>query len=254
MELSKKVYLIKNVDTSNYKIGVSSNPNKRLKQLQISKIIQYLYLNNNMKDVYIYTLSDSKGIRYVGKTNNIKRRYENHISEVNNKKLNNKRINWIKSLINNNSKPIIDVIDIVPSNEWVFWEKFWISIIKSWGFNLVNGTTGGENPPSFKGRTHSDKYKEIRRNIMKKNNPAKNMNDIWRNKISQGNKGRKFSKEHIKNLSKSINQYNLNDEFIREWESITKASNELNICYNSISLCCRNKRKKGGGFKWSFKK
>lgn len=206
-----------------------------------------------MDGVYIYTLSDMNGIKYVGKTNNIKTRYKNHINEANRENVNNKKITWIKSLISKDQKPIIEIIDIVPIHEWVYWEKFWICLLLSWGFNLVNGTMGGENPPSFKNKTHSDEYKKIRSELMKKNNPAKNMNDEWRKKISNSNKNRSLSREHKLKLSKPIYQFNLNGELLREWESITKASKELEINYVGISMCCRNKRKKSGGYKWSFK-
>jgi len=104
--------------------------------------------------VNIYTLSDSTGIRYVGKTNNIKRRLRNHINEANQKGKNNHRINWIKSLRKKNEIPTIEILDVVPEDSWVFWEIYWISQLKSWGFSLVNGTIGGEDPPSFKGKTH----------------------------------------------------------------------------------------------------
>lgn len=205
-----------------------------------------------MKFVSIYTLSDSSGIRYVGKTNNIHRRKRAHINEAKQNRLNNHRINWIKSLLNKNEQPIIDILDVVPENEWIFWEIYWISQMKSWGFNLVNGTNGGENPPSWKGKTHSIEYRKRRCEIMLLNNPAKNMNDNWKRKISESNKGRILSKEHIRNLGKPIIQLDLNGNFIERWESITNASKTLNIIYSGISLCVRGKRNKSGGFKWIF--
>lgn len=201
--------------------------------------------------VYIYTLLDSTGIRYVGKTNNIKIRLKNHINEskkINRK--NNHRTNWILSLINKDELPIIEILDIVPDNNWMFWEIFWVSQLKTWGFDLVNSTLGGENPPTFLGKTHSEKYKKIRKKIMTENNPAKNMNDDWKRKISESNKGRKLSKEHIKNLGKPVNQFTLDDIFIKKWESASAAGRYLGISVNNISTCCRGKRNKCGGFKW----
>lgn len=38
-----------------------------------------------------------------------------------------------------------------------------------------------------------------------------------------------------------INQYDINDNFIKTWDSITAASNELNIKYDKISCCCRHR-------------
>ena len=42
--------------------------------------------------------------------------------------------------------------------------------------------------------------------------------------------------------------------FIKEWDSILNASNELKICKVSISACCRNKKETAGNFIWEFKK
>ena len=51
------------------------------------------------KQILIYTLSDNYGIRYVGKTNNLKLRKLAHINESKSNRYNNHRINWIKSLL-----------------------------------------------------------------------------------------------------------------------------------------------------------
>lgn len=55
------------------------------------------------------------------------------------------------------------------------------------------------------------------------------------------------------NQSKPVLQYDLNNNFIKEWKSAKEASEHLCIQQNSISLCCRNKRKKAGNFNWKFK-
>ena len=51
-----------------------------------------------------------------------------------------------------------------------------------------------------------------------------------------------------------IMQYDLNDNFIKEWDCMNEASKKLNIHQSSISLCCVGKRNKAGGFKWEYKK
>ena len=50
-----------------------------------------------------------------------------------------------------------------------------------------------------------------------------------------------------------ILQFNLNDEFIKEWNSPTEIKNELNICITNILKCCIGTRNKAGGFKWKYK-
>ena len=199
---------------------------------------------------YIYTLSDSTGIRYVGKTNNIKIRFSNHICESRSKTKNNHRINWLKSLAKGGEKPVIEILDVVTKDSWVFWEIYWISQLKSWGFSLTNGTLGGENPPSFQGKTHTKKYRNQLRNRMILNNPAKNMNDVWAKKISIANKDRVFSEEHKKLLGKPIIQLSLNGDFIKKWDSAACAYQSLNINSGNIRMCVRGERKTAGKYKW----
>ena len=95
---------------------------------------------------YIYALIDpiTNIPRYIGKANDLNKRLKGHVNKVNCKKSKlNKKESWIKSLLNNNLKPTIEKLDYVPVNEWKFWEMFYISLFKSWGFNLTNGDNGG---------------------------------------------------------------------------------------------------------------
>lgn len=52
---------------------------------------------------------------------------------------------------------------------------------------------------------------------------------------------------------KSIFQYDLEGNFIREWKSITKASEELKINKGNIGSCLKGRYKSAGGFKWKLK-
>lgn len=61
----------------------------------------------------------------------------------------------------------------------------------------------------------------------------------------------KYGKDH--NCSKCVLQYDLNNVFIKKWDSITDASKKTNINYYSISNNCRGKQKSAGGFIWKFK-
>lgn len=51
---------------------------------------------------------------------------------------------------------------------------------------------------------------------------------------------------------KRILQYDLKGNFIKEWESITEASEFYNIKNNSLSQCCNGVSKTCGGFVWKF--
>lgn len=49
-----------------------------------------------------------------------------------------------------------------------------------------------------------------------------------------------------------ILQYDLDENFIREWDYIKQAAKELNILPNSISHCLHGRTKTSGGFIWRF--
>lgn len=50
-----------------------------------------------------------------------------------------------------------------------------------------------------------------------------------------------------------IIQYDLQDNFIKEWKSITEANKITGIASSSIISCCKGKNKKAGSFKWKYK-
>ena len=50
--------------------------------------------------------------------------------------------------------------------------------------------------------------------------------------------------------NKTLKQYSLEGEYLRDWNTMSEASKELGIAILSISLCCRGNYKKAGGFIW----
>jgi len=85
-----------------------------------------------------------------------------------------------------------------------------------------------------------------------------------RNKISQSKKGKplKYKRTiiHSNNLAKSnykpILQYDLQDNFIKEWSSIKEAEYYYNPAIktqDNIGACCRNRQFTAYGYKWKYK-
>jgi len=123
-------------------------------------------------ETYIYALIDpiSSQVRYVGKSNNPKQRFKAHLNKC--RKHQKHKSNWIEKLKILGLKPIFQIIDIVPIDEWKFWEKYWISQMKTWGFNLINYTSGGDgctfsNRTSFKKGQNSKKVIGFNNNYIK---------------------------------------------------------------------------------------
>ncbi len=108
-----------------------------------------------METTNIYILIDPRTnqVRYVGKANNISQRYRAHLNRARKHQIHKK--NWIASLKKEGLKPIIEIVDVVPIDNWIYWETYWISQFKAWGFDLINYTNGGDgctfgNQTSFK--------------------------------------------------------------------------------------------------------
>ncbi len=110
---------------------------------------------------------------------------------------------------------------------------------------------------SAKNRNIIEENEKIRREGISKNNLGKKLTMEHRIIISNskiGNKNPMFNKTGKNNpRSKPILQYDLNNNFIREWENGLLASKELNISYGGINLNANNKSKTSGKFIWKFK-
>jgi hypothetical protein len=182
-----------------------------------------------MKNIKIYTLKDPifNKIRYVGKTKyTLKQRLAKHLVT----KEKNYRGNWIRSILKQNLVPIIELIEEIKEEKWVFWEKYWISQFKTWGFNLVNATEGGESG------IISDKCRKacIKVNIGKKQTPE-------------------FINIRLRNLRKRVLQFNKNNVLINEFKSASEAARKTNSNLSHITECCNNIRKTHNSFIWKYK-
>lgn len=111
-----------------------------------------------MKTTFIYFLRDPinpiKG--YVGKSDNPKGRCVNHL--VDSRK--NKRTCWLKSLATRQLKPVLEVIAKVADDNWEFWERSYIRAYLGLGFDLMNGTAGGDGGATMAGKQHSQATRE----------------------------------------------------------------------------------------------
>jgi group I intron endonuclease len=104
---------------------------------------------------YIYVLKcpRTNEVRYVGKSNDPKRRYYGHMRT--DKTACSYKKNWVQSLLKQGLKPVLEIIKEVPMGEWKDWEKYYIRYYKEKGCKLTNLGQGGEglhfgNQTSFK--------------------------------------------------------------------------------------------------------
>jgi group I intron endonuclease len=100
------------------------------------------------------------------------------------------------------------------------------------------------------GKPHTEETKQ------KISNALKGRTDIIRIKPSHwiGKTHTEESKNKMRNSHKgtSINQFDLNNHFIKHFSSISEASNETNLDRSHIRRCCKYIHKTAGGFKWKY--
>ncbi len=207
--------------------------------------------------VYIYTLEHplTKEIRYVGKTKNPKQRFHNHCNKSHNVK-SHKR-NWINNLVSQGLRPKMDILDVVTENDWRFWERYWISQLKSWGISLVNHTDGGEglslgNNTSFKkGNTPWNKGKGVEK--VPKGNRGKTEANI----VNQFKKGgvpwNKQVSGYTTSKSKPVLQISLDGKIISEFINCKAASIAFDCNIENIRNVCAGRAKTARGFIWKYK-
>lgn len=105
-----------------------------------------------------------------------------------------------------------------------------------------------------------------KKDLKGENNPmyGKHLTEEHKQKISEIHKGKKISDDHKKRISekisgekhpmaKKIAQYDKESrKLIKIWNCAKQASDELNICYSSITACCRGEIKSAGGYIWLY--
>ena len=202
---------------------------------------------SNQKTFSIYTLSCPKtgAVRYVGATSqNPKTRLAGH--RIDAKRHNSAIAKWITSLLVDKLEPIMNIIDSADNDTWQEKERYWIQWHKDEGYELTNSSDGG---------VHCAFDEEICKKRSGENNPMYGTRGE-----NSPNYGKKHSEESRKKMSEAqpnkrqVAQYTKNMIFIRNWDSISEASRELQIHQSSITQCCQRKpyKHKAGGYIWYY--
>lgn len=160
----------------------------------------------------IYVMIDPRTnqVRYVGKAKHtLVKRLSGHLSS-HELKQKHKRASWLKSLLALGFKPIIVLIDEVKTEEVNFWERHYISLYKSWGFNLTNSTQGGDGGATTCGRKQS--FEVIQKRIEARRNNGKPWvsdqrkeevrNQMKGNQIRKGKSHTQATKDYLKQINK----------------------------------------------------
>lgn len=80
-----------------------------------------------------------------------------------------------------------------------------------------------------------------------------NIQHAWNNKLKFiTNKMKKHIKEMQNNRIKKVRQYDIEGNFIKEWDSALEIENHLGIKKDCIYRCCQNKNKTSYGYVWKY--
>jgi len=121
------------------------------------------------------------------------------------------------------------------------------------GYNCTLGGGG------ILGHKHSEETKQ-QFSIDRKGNTnslGRKLSEETKQKISKTKIGKKHSEETKINIGnshkKQISQYSKLGEFIKDWESIKNASDQLGVDASGIIKVCKGTQKTSGGFTWKYK-
>lgn len=160
----------------------------------MSCIIENIEFNNDKNVVYGLLSPFTKEIRYIGKAVNLKRRFKKHLQTSNLIQKTHKN-NWINELINLGEKPLIVVLESCSIEQDLNdIEIKWINHYKKIGCRLTNGTEGGDG-----GKMSAESIQKMKQTKLE-------------NKQIPHWLGKKFSKEHSKNISEGKKGYITSEE------------------------------------------
>jgi hypothetical protein len=107
---------------------------------------------------YIYTLEYNKVVFYIGKSLNPEVRFRKHKSESKLKRTYKEK--FINKILIKNEDISMSILDVVYIGTENYFEEYWISQFKQWGFKLCNSTSGGEGGDYWSGKKHSKETKQ----------------------------------------------------------------------------------------------
>lgn len=206
--------------------------------------------------IYIYALihPETNEIRYIGKTGNIKNRYNSHLSVS--RKLKTHLGAWIKSLSYKGLLPKIVIIEECTSSNWKEREIYHISQHD----NLVNHLKGGNEPPIVKANIKKfsksgDKYR-VRCSY---NNTVYYLGTFDTKEQAESvyddfqiNPIKYIQSYKSKHNRSGVHMYKDNT-LIQSFSSISECANHLNTSVSNISRVCKGKAKTHKGYTFKYK-
>ena len=237
---------------------------------------------NKKRMVGIYKITNPKGKVYIGQSINLEER-KSHYKNPLPYRVGPKLLNSLKKYgFENHSYHIIEYCTPLNLNSReIYWIKYYNCVED--GLNIeYGGNSGGKrNPQTIEKMRNSMKGKNSRK--IKQYSVKGEYIKTWPSIVSAEREYGKGIKECLKGktltsqgyiwryedsslplsnldvkystVKKTVYQYDLEDNFIKEWESITEIQEKLGFANSNISNCCLGKRQKTAyGYKWKYEK
>lgn len=205
--------------------------------------------------IFIYSLNDpiTNEIRYVGKSYNPTKRYKEHLYHSKTGKT--YRDKWLRKLLKINLKPLLSIIEECNEENWSIREQYYISLYP----NLTNLTKGGEGLHGYIQSEETIEKRRIATTGKKRTEEFKQGASLRRLGTKHSDKTKKHltlirlgkpihSQERKDSLKIKVKQLDLENNLIKEWDSISEILKEYP--HAKISECINNKRKTSLGYKW----
>lgn len=204
----------------------------------------------------IYCIESPSGAIYIGQSVNIEKRLRSYKSLC--CKDQPAIFNSLKKygVDKHSFKIVAHFTNDVPKDVLDFYEIEYMELFRSNGFRMLNIKDGGSNGRMAEETKNklSEQRKGVKREYFKGElNPffGKKHDSETRAKMSASNKGNRVG---VKNgRARSIYQFDLNLNLIKEHQTVTFAAKDLNISRQGISDVLNGRNKTSAGYIWKYK-
>lgn len=219
----------------------------------------------------IYKITNPEGKIYIGQSIDIDRRFREY-KRIQKRSAGRKIINSLKKYgVNKHIFEVVEEcsIDQLHKREY-YWKQYYSSVENGLNCDYFDNSGGPRSEETkrrisegVKGKKRSEitkqklrkpKTEQHKQNISKS---KQNISEETKRKISESKLGKKWSKDHINNIikgkQKPILQYDLQGNFIKEWEGVKVAALYLGCNPTTITANLRGITKKGFGYIWKRK-
>lgn len=150
-----------------------------------------------MKTIYYLSDSISNQPFYVGATNNLDKRMYKHMNEAKLLKRRCRRTLYMAKLISDGVRISMNPLEVVTNEQRQFWEHHYISLFRSWGFDLVN-----QVPYAIRRKHKPESIELMRKNRAgKKGIVGRKRTDQEKEHLRKINLGKRHTEESKKKMS-----------------------------------------------------